>query len=546
MSRTIRTSPDLFVTWIGLAGGVLGVLIEAALFVTTDLANPHLINVGWAVGFTLVPVIALLRKRPSATAVVVAALGTIVLAASVTQTFGSARARIWLIGLLFSAGLVLPTVKRNKRLFAISFAALNPILIWASRPPGELLIDTIGVSVAFTMIYAGAVYQILAALRDIRRSEARTASSLRFTPIATWEQDYTHVLGKFAELRSQGVADLGVYLAEDPDRVRGLLALCRQGTISKATFDVFEVETRAEFLGPTALDTVGPGVKRAISDQMIALWNRETRLVTDVTARTFTGRRIDLQLHWAAPVVEGIPDYSKVLLSAVDLTAQKNAERRLAAEVKAKDQFVASVSHELRTPLTAVVGIAEELADNRGTISSEEAHDLIGVLAAEGRDVANIVEDLLVAARLDTGQVSIALERTDLASTFAQAATHFECAVDIAPDIHVKADPHRMRQIVRNLLTNAERYGGETVIAVGRVEGTTAYLEIRDNGAGIPQKLRASVFDPYERAEPGPGLTASVGLGLTISRSLASLMDGDLTYDYVDGNSVFTLSLPTC
>jgi signal transduction histidine kinase len=67
---------------------------------------------------------------------------------------------------------------------------------------------------------------------------------------------------------------------------------------------------------------------------------------------------------------------------------------------------------------------------------------------------------------------------------------------------------------------------------------------VRDNGRGIPLDERERIFDPYERAHDAPGLTASMGLGLTISRGLARLMGGDLTYRYEGGESIFELLLP--
>jgi signal transduction histidine kinase len=546
MTRPIRASSDTFVTWIALVGGVLGTSIEVALLATTQSPNSHATNVVWGLLFTAVPAALLIVRRPSAITVVVAAFVTILLAATVTDSFGNGRARIWLVGLLFTAGTVIPLLNGNKRRIAAAFSSITPVLIWVTRTPDESPIDTVGIAVVFTLIYTAATYQILAVLRDVRRTEVRKKSVYLFAPIATWEQDYTRVVKHFLQLRTEGVVDLREHLDANPEHVPYLLSLCRQGTISKATFDVFEIDIRAEFVGPQALETVGPGIPSAIADQMVALFNGETTAKSEVTARTFRGRRIDLQLHWAAPIFDGQPDYGSVLLSAVDRTAQKDAERRLAAEVKAKDQFVASISHELRTPLTAVVGIAEELADNRGTIGPEEAQDLISVMASEGRDVANIVEDLLVSARLDSGQVTIARERIDLAATVLRATTHFPCTVAIDSDVSVKADPHRVRQIVRNLLSNADRYGGHNVRAVGGVDGDNGFLEIRDNGEGTPEDMRAVVFDPYRRADPDRGLTAAVGLGLTISRSLAELMDGNLTYDHVDGDSIFRLTLPLC
>jgi signal transduction histidine kinase len=105
------------------------------------------------------------------------------------------------------------------------------------------------------------------------------------------------------------------------------------------------------------------------------------------------------------------------------------------------------------------------------------------------------------------------------------------------------ADPTRVRQIVRNLITNALRYGGSTITVTTGSRGETAYVQVRDDGPGIPEEKRDRIFEPYESAHEAVGMPGSVGLGLTISRKLARLLGGDLSYRS-DGGSLFELTLP--
>jgi len=106
------------------------------------------------------------------------------------------------------------------------------------------------------------------------------------------------------------------------------------------------------------------------------------------------------------------------------------------------------------------------------------------------------------------------------------------------------ADPIRVRQIIRNLLTNARRYGGPEVEIKVVAEGGMACLKVRDNGVGIDADDREAIFERFRRAGNGSHGTDSVGLGLSVSRSLARLMGGNITYDHVAGWSEFRLSLP--
>ncbi len=105
------------------------------------------------------------------------------------------------------------------------------------------------------------------------------------------------------------------------------------------------------------------------------------------------------------------------------------------------------------------------------------------------------------------------------------------------------ADPVRLRQILRNLLINAARYGGDRIEVNVRQTGDVASMAIIDDGPGIPEGDRERIFDAYQTSHLTPGRPGSLGLGLTVSRQLARLMGGNLTYHY-DNRSVFELTIP--
>ena len=232
-----------------------------------------------------------------------------------------------------------------------------------------------------------------------------------------------------------------------------------------------------------------------------------------------------------------------------DITERKEYETRLEELIRSKDEFVASVSHELRTPLTAVVGLAQELRDNHQQFGPEERAELIDMIAGQATEVADIVNDLLVAARADIGMVSIQSEAVDLAeevcSVLPSLPEEDQSRIEaVCHPTHCFADPSRVRQIIRNLLTNAFRYGGAHIELETAQTESSAILEVRDNGAGIPDEDIERIFDPYQRAHPDKSQPAAVGLGLTVSRQLARLMGGDVTYRKRKGLSVFALHLP--
>lgn len=248
-------------------------------------------------------------------------------------------------------------------------------------------------------------------------------------------------------------------------------------------------------------------------------------------------------------VIEGHRDrwgqLSHISIIARDITELREAQARLEQLVANKDEFIAAVSHELRTPLSVVVGLSQELLSDQ-EISSEERLELMGMIAEQSSEVANLIEDLLVAARADTGAIRVHAEslqlRESVDSVIRSIVPHRDVAVDGDGDVF--ADAHRVRQIIRNLVTNAEKYGGDQIRVSIANGGPTTTLVVADNGEGIPVGARQRVFDPYERAHHETTRPGSVGLGLSVSRQLARLMEGDLTYTYRDGWSRFELELP--
>jgi len=159
------------------------------------------------------------------------------------------------------------------------------------------------------------------------------------------------------------------------------------------------------------------------------------------------------------------------------------------------------------------------------------------------------VEELLTAAQLDSGALTVRNRRIDLSEEVAAVllAKFLEPADAIA--VHgtaapAWADPLRVRQIIRNLVTNATRYGGgETWISLSS-DDSWCTLAVSDNGSGIPEELEHHIFDPFMQAGQARGTQQPIGLGLTVSRHLALLMGGELTYRREAGATSFELTVP--
>ncbi|HUU61313.1 MAG TPA: PAS domain S-box protein [Acidimicrobiia bacterium] len=231
----------------------------------------------------------------------------------------------------------------------------------------------------------------------------------------------------------------------------------------------------------------------------------------------------------------------------VNTLERKVADERLAMLMRSKDELIAAVSHELRTPLTAVLGLAEELrtADD---LPAEERCELLGFIVEQSRDLSHLVEDLLVASRVDTGQLRVAAEQISLREQVEQTLRGLRppAGSSIEPpdsDASAWADALRVRQILRNLLTNAFRYGGTRIRIRLEPRESSAALLVHDDGPGVPEPEQRRMFEPVGTQE-APGRPGSLGLGLPLSRRLARLMGGDLRYRATSG-SLFELVVPT-
>ncbi|MCP4307129.1 MAG: HAMP domain-containing histidine kinase [bacterium] len=257
----------------------------------------------------------------------------------------------------------------------------------------------------------------------------------------------------------------------------------------------------------------------------------------------------DIQLlETVAKQVSVALDNGRLETSLATVTALKE---QLEGMVRSKDQFVASVSHELRTPLTAVVGFAEQLEQNLEIFEHSDLKEFIGLIAHESSTLSHIIEDLLVAARADIGTLAIHAESID-------ATQAVQDLMDLSPTssgtspITVRgepaqawADPVRFRQVVRNLLTNAQRYGGDDIGIDIEERGHVITITVFDNGPGVPEGRERLIFEAYERGHEESTQPGSVGLGLAVSRQLARMMGGDLAYSRHHSTTRFEFTVPT-
>lgn len=247
---------------------------------------------------------------------------------------------------------------------------------------------------------------------------------------------------------------------------------------------------------------------------------------------------------WTEVEIEGLMRAAEMVAAYWDREAAREGLMELA---HAKDRFIATVSHELRTPLTAVVGFAAELVEGAGTLEGDEVGELASVIHDQSVEVAQLVDDLLTAERAASGNLTVkpgAIPLLKECLDLVDATTVGREINVVGEDVMAWADPLRTRQIIRNLLTNAVRHGGEAIVVEVGHNGQSSRVQVKDNGDGVSGIDADRIFEAYYRANNGQTVPDSVGLGLAVCRQLAGLMDGDITYARADGWTSFELTLP--
>ncbi len=442
----------------------------------------------------------------------------------------------------FMAGLLDDTAPRR---FAHRMATADGTLIWV-RGFAQAVRDQ-----SDRVVYLEGSVEDVSQRREIEEASRSNAERFRavfdLAPIAIWEEDFTAVYERLDELRAAGVSDLRHHLTRHPDEAQVLLTRIRYTDVNPAGVGLISATSAAEALIKVVPHRPSPQLLASFVEQFVAIWEDRDHLTLEVNGSTVDGRPLDLVLSWAsARRGDGSLDLGHVVVAIADVSAIREAERRLASILASKDELIASVSHELRTPITTILGMAFELRDHSREFAPEEVDQFVSYIAEQSRELSNIVDDLLVAARSDD-TLAVRPEVLDLREeVFRMIASNpggLQPEMRIPGRVLAWADPLRLRQIVRNLLTNARRYGGPNVAIEAGRNATGIFLRVIDDGPGIPAADREDVFQPYTRAGGDAAMPGSIGLGLPVSRRLALLMGGDLTYRYDDA-SIFELTLP--
>jgi len=234
--------------------------------------------------------------------------------------------------------------------------------------------------------------------------------------------------------------------------------------------------------------------------------------------------------------------------------AKRRIEReRLEAELirqqelsQAKDHLIAGLSHQLRTPITGIYGFADLLLTYPDPDLLEEG---LATILKESGNLRRMVDDILVAARIDADSVGYNPVETSVAEVVDRTLSHFLrlgtlIKVDCEPCL-IQVDAARLEHAIRNLVANAIGHGAEPIQIVGRAAGDVYRLAVCDSGPGLGPDAAANPFRAFANDPASVTVRGSLGLGLSVAKTLIEAMSGTIEHTRVDGTTVFAVTLPT-
>ncbi|HET7129196.1 MAG TPA: ATP-binding protein [Gaiellaceae bacterium] len=326
------------------------------------------------------------------------------------------------------------------------------------------------------------------------------------------------------------------------------------------------------------LEAVGDGIFFVDSGDRIRFWNRGAEAITGRRRDDLLGGTLaQLGAEWAAlgtsvpaaaegetPLAVTLPfevGGKELWLSFVavrthdgcvyafrDLTAERQFER-------SRSDFIATVSHELRTPMTAVLGAANTLLRPDLDVTPETRRELLEMIASQAARLSHVTESVLLAGRLDRGEVAVDTDPIDVDAIAHEAVevlrrnapAHVVLTERLSGAGTALGDAARLQQVLINVLDNAVKYspsGGTVTLETAR-NGRRVSIVVSDEGAGISEADSVRIFEKFYRGDPTHRLVpGGTGLGLYISRELVERMRGRLELAPAHGaGSTFRIEL---
>jgi PAS domain S-box-containing protein len=355
------------------------------------------------------------------------------------------------------------------------------------------------------------------------------------------------------------------------EEVQALVALAANASAALTNAELYQSVAVEREQSVAILANIADGIVAVDREGGVVLWNRAAEEITGIPAAEAVGRtpaqvlQRDLESDGSATnrlvsIPRGDDEVWLSLSEAVmrdptgAVAGRIFAFRDISAEhvvEQMKSDFVSTVSVQLRTPLTSIYGFAQTLLRDDVAFSDPERRTFLEFIARESERLTTIVDALLNAAKLDSGDLAVTLEPTDVAvvvrevvgAASASSNGHLIVAELDSERCRAQADPEKLRQVLEQLVSNAVKYSpsGGTVTVSATRRADAVEVAVADEGEGIPASERDRIFSRFYTGGTGQG----TGLGLFIARGLVREMGGRMWVESEEGEgSRFAFELP--
>ncbi len=303
-----------------------------------------------------------------------------------------------------------------------------------------------------------------------------------------------------------------------------------------------------------------------LEEQTSALKASEEQLQSQQEELEQTNEELLQKTHLLELQMKETKRHSQQIEQTRDALEKQTVQLGLAS--KYKSEFLANMSHELRTPLNSLLILSQMLSDNKDGNLTQKQIEFATTIHTSGSDLLKLIDEILDLSKIGAGKMDVVTEHVPLRDLEQYAVRSFQpLSIQKELPFHTKTeddvpaemftDSHRVKQILRNLLSNAFKFTTQGSISMlirkstpaempEGAQGSWISFEVKDTGIGIPEDKQAIIFEAFQQVD---GTTSrkygGTGLGLAISRDLARLLGGDIHLMSKSGEgSIFVLALP--
>lgn len=239
------------------------------------------------------------------------------------------------------------------------------------------------------------------------------------------------------------------------------------------------------------------------------------------------------------------------------LSYAKQAQQNAESASRLKSDFLTSISHELRTPLQAILSFARLGIDKIDRLDKDKIVDYFGNINTAGYRLLSLLNDLLDLAKLEAGKMDFNFQESGISNLVVNILEEFDALSEQGkiqfdfqrpdPEPMIQADPFKLMQVIRNLVSNAVKFSAQGDIISIRIEKLPDTVEVfvSDQGVGIPEDELVSIFEKFSQSRRTTTGVGGTGLGLAICKEIIDAHQGQIwAGGNSDGGAVLTFSLP--